>query len=411
MKPAISVILDTRRAINTGPHKGLFPVKLKATFKVTVKGKPKWVAKYFHLLYCAKRDYQKVVTSNPRTTRLKQIREAIINAEVKANAIVDKFQLLNIDKFSRLYMQSESNFEVKAVFEDYIEQLVKEERLGNAEAYRNARASILKFGSDQLQFVEISASWLKKYELHMLKQGRSRTTVGMYLRCLRKIFNIAIEEQLVTADLYPFSKGGFRIASTQARKIALNEKQKNQILAFASTDEVTNRAIHFWQFSYFCNGMNFADIARLRRSQVSAEMLTLYRSKSANTSRHIVPIIIPMRPEVQTVINRYGSHSLNPKDYVFEILHERMTPAQQKAAIHQWLKVTNKALVKVGEKLKFPFRFTTYTARHTFATVALRHGATKEFIQEALGHASMHTTESYLGGLDFDTKKAVSDKL
>lgn len=87
MKPAISIVLDTRRALNKGPHKGLFPIKLKATFQVIVKGQKKWVPKYFPLdIYCSEKDYERA-KGNSRNSELKAISNKMIEAQAKANAI------------------------------------------------------------------------------------------------------------------------------------------------------------------------------------------------------------------------------------------------------------------------------------------------------------------------------------
>ena len=71
----------------------------------------------------------------------------------------------------------------------------------------------------------------------------------------------------------------------------------------------------------------------------------------------------------------------------------------------------NEGLRVVQDKLKLPFKLTTYTARHTFSNISLLKGASKEYIQEALGHESMNTTEIYLSGFDVETKKRMSERL
>lgn len=411
MKPAISVVLDTRRALNTGPHKGLFPIKLKVTFSLIRKGEKKWVPKYFPLdIYCTKKDFERAI-GNPRNTALKAISHKIIEARAKANDIAEKYAILNPEKFARLYQHVDSGFQVKAVFEDYIKQLEKDEREGSATAYRNAKSSIMKYGSEGLQFVEITPEWLKKYQAHMLKADRSRTTVGMYLRALRRIFNVAINDHLVSSDLYPFSEGGFKIPVTQSRKIALDVTQKNDFLLFTSTDNKVMKAKAFWMFSYYCNGINFADVLRIKRGQVTTEYITLYRTKTINTSKVIKPVVIPLRPEVLTIINQYGSRSLDPDTYLFPILKPKMTAKQIKGTIQQFIKETNQGLAVIQEKLKLPFALTTYTTRHTFATIALRNGASKAFLQEALGLSSISIVDTYADGLDYETKKAISDRL
>lgn len=411
MKPAISIVLDTRRALNKGPHKGLYPIKLKATFQVMAKGQKKWVPKYFPLdIYCSEKDYERA-KGNSRNSELKAISNKMIEAQAKANAIVDKYSILNAEKFARLFNHADSSFQVKAVFEDYIYQLEQEEREGSATAYRNAKSSLLKYGSDALQFDEINADWLKKYQSHMLKKERSRTTIGMYLRCLRRIFNVAIKDHLISSDSYPFAEGGFKIPITRSRKIALDVDQKNLLLQFTSTDDKVMKAKAFWTFSYYCNGINFADVLRMKRGQVGPDYITLYRTKSINTAKVIKPVVIPLREEVRQIIAQYGAHSLDPETFLFPVLNSKMNAKQMKGAIQQFIKETNKGLVVIQDQLKLPFSLTTYTTRHTFATVALRNGASKAFLQEALGLSSISIVDTYADGLDYETKKAISDRL
>jgi integrase/recombinase XerD len=54
---------------------------------------------------------------------------------------------------------------------------------------------------------------------------------------------------------------------------------------------------------------------------------------------------------------------------------------------------------------------TTYLAWHTFSTVLKRSGASTEFIQEALGHTDIKTTESYLDSFDKEMKKQLAGLL
>jgi site-specific recombinase XerD len=54
---------------------------------------------------------------------------------------------------------------------------------------------------------------------------------------------------------------------------------------------------------------------------------------------------------------------------------------------------------------------TTYTARHSFATVLKRNGASLEFISESLGHSDIRTTENYLASFDYSTKMEWAERL
>jgi site-specific recombinase XerD len=54
---------------------------------------------------------------------------------------------------------------------------------------------------------------------------------------------------------------------------------------------------------------------------------------------------------------------------------------------------------------------TTYAARHSFATILKKSGASIEFISEALGHSNLKTTQSYLGSFEDDQKKEMAKAL
>jgi site-specific recombinase XerD len=60
---------------------------------------------------------------------------------------------------------------------------------------------------------------------------------------------------------------------------------------------------------------------------------------------------------------------------------------------------------RIAGKLEITSDVTTYAARHSFATIFQRSGASTEFISEALGHWNVKTTQSYLAGFEDESKK------
>ena len=59
----------------------------------------------------------------------------------------------------------------------------------------------------------------------------------------------------------------------------------------------------------------------------------------------------------------------------------------------------NKRMHAIGEALGIG-NITTYTARHSFATVLKRAGANIAYISESLGHQDLKTTENYLSSFE-----------
>ena len=59
----------------------------------------------------------------------------------------------------------------------------------------------------------------------------------------------------------------------------------------------------------------------------------------------------------------------------------------------------NSAMKILAADLGIP-AFSTYAARHSFATVLKKSGTDISFISESLGHTSIAMTENYLAGYD-----------
>ncbi len=69
--------------------------------------------------------------------------------------------------------------------------------------------------------------------------------------------------------------------------------------------------------------------------------------------------------------------------------------------------MVNRYIGKIVKEVAINKHVTTYSARHSFATVLKRKGISTEVISESLGHKSVKTTASYLDSFDDDTKKEI----
>lgn len=254
--------------------------------------------------------------------------------------------------------------------------------------------------------MEVTEDFLRRYQKAMMAKGTSVNTVAIYLRNLRKIFNDAIAAKIISADYYPFGRRAFQIQTMRKHKQALSVEQKNKVL-----ERLGEEAVDFWAFSYFCNGMNITDICHLRRGDIQDGFIVFRRAKTKRTSKELNDIYVPVRPEVEAIIARRGNKSLDPSAYLFPVLHEGLTPQQAKNRVLDFTDKVNKGLKEIAKDLKFTFKFTTYTARHTFATISINSGASLEFVQEALGHSDLKTTRAYFAGFDKETKRQASERL
>ena len=181
MKAKTATILDTRRA----KANGNFPIKLRITFE------RKQV--YFTLPYdLNKSDFEKVMFGKRLTEREKVLKSKITAYENKAIGIIDKLPAFTFLAFEKQYHTNRgTKGTIEAAFAEYITELRESERIGTAVSYECAQRSLQKF-MPNAKFSDITPDTLLKYEKWMLAQDNSITTVGIYLRSLRTLFNNAI---------------------------------------------------------------------------------------------------------------------------------------------------------------------------------------------------------------------------
>jgi integrase/recombinase XerD len=411
MKTLAVIYLDKRRKVKAGVNKDRYHIKILVTFYVTGVRQRCY---YKTDVFANEKEY-KVMTKGTKDQDLTDKMNDVRELKAKADQIIKDELYLTPEIFENKFTSAGSFKDPLSIMEAMENEMNEEERIGTAQNYRQARSSLQRYiGEGQtLTFAQITPRWLRLYENWCVKQKLTLATVGIYLRPLRAVFNHE-RGKSIPYTLYPFKEGKeknrYQIPTGKGRKIALDEDHKNKLLLYKSKSDDVQRAVDFWIFSYFCNGMNLADIAHRKTEDFEDSKLSFVRTKTIKTNRDQKVIVIPVREEVRKIIRKWGNNSLDPTTYLFPILTHGLTAKQIKDRIHDFIKGVNEGLETACEDLKIP-AITTYSARHTFATIALRKGASTEFIQEALGHSDPKTTKAYLDGFDFEVKKAISDKL
>ncbi len=286
-----------------------------------------------------------------------------------------------------------------AAFNDKIFRLNKNNQIGSADYYQTALKSIQSFTEKDLVFSEITAAWLKNYEKYLVDLGRSFTTVGMYMRAIRTIINEGLKQGVITSVQYPFGKGKYEIPTGVGRKMALSLLQIGDVLKYPLLTDPEKRYRDLWLFSYLCNGINMNDLLRLKYSNIHEGEILFYRQKTINNTKEKREIAAILLPELQQIITRWGNPDNSPENYIFSFLSNGLSPVDEKRIIKNITRLINKKMIEIGKTLGFG-TITTYTARHSFATVLKRSGANIAFISESLGHTDLKTTENYLASFE-----------
>lgn len=405
MRASISITYDPRKEIQSGPAKGKFHIRLQGSFYVTGKRVRKWFPTE---VYLTAAEFKKVMSANPGR-KLEDAQSRLFTQLEKAKEIIRESPFIDADTFEAQFLHTGNFDSPLSALESYASTLLKEGRVGTSKMYVLTKNSLEAFAGIHINFGTITPAWLARYEKWMIDRGGSITTVGIYLRNLRKVYNDAIARHKIPAEMYPFGKGKYVIPTGKGRKRALTEVQKDTLLAFRHIDASMQKAVDFWVFSYYSYGMNFADICQLRYGDIQGDSIVFTRQKTIRTERERSYIEIPLVDRTREIIAKYGNpHHVD--NYVFPVLRDGLTPAQIDERVHDFIADTNKALKVVSEQLGLP-QITTYWARHTFATIAYKKGAGLEFIQEALGHADLKTTQAYIKSFDLEARQMVSNWL
>lgn len=351
-----------------------------------------------------------------RRTDTEELYKMAFNSFVsKANDIISKLRVFTFGGFEKQYLVNRAaNDSLNAIYAEKIKQLKLNEQYGTAETYQNAINSINEY-KPKLKLADISAEFLNAYEKSMLKAGKSKTTVSMYTRTLRTVFNDCIDEGMITQDHYPF-----RVRRSQKRKYAppapKNKKQAftfeeiTKLYFYESPLKAVQKAVDFWKLSYLCNGMNFKDILNLRWKNIDGEYLIFERKKTEETKEDGEKITVHLKPDAKAIIRKYSQPSISPDNYLFPVLTRNMDAETAHKKTKEFICYTNKKLKQVAKDLGLP-HFSTYSARHSFATTLKKNNASVELIREALGHASTATTENYLKSFDRETIKQATENL
>ena len=390
-----ATILDTRRVKNNLAY----PVKLRITFE----RKQRYYSTPYDL---AEKEFERVMFSKRLSEDEKILKKRITAFENKAIDTIAALPLFTWQIFEKHYLTNRgAKDSIQHAFAEYANELRETGRIGTAVSYECAQNSINNFTAGA-KYADITPDLLRKYEKWMLAEGNSITTVGIYLRSLRTLFNNAIAEGMLTKEYYPFGKKKYEIPTGNNIKKALTLKDIAAIYNHKpEAGSMADRAKNYWLFMYLCNGINVKDMCLLKYENIKGEVLEFERAKTARTKRKVEPIRVVITDEVKAIINKWGNKNKEDKTFIFPVLEKGLTPERERQLIQQLTQLINTHMKSIAELLKIENDVTTYFARHSFATVLQRSGVSTEFISEALGHTNVKTTQNYLAGFEDESKK------
>lgn len=332
---------------------------------------------------CPNREYIELLIAD----KLKEYSAKIVelkatNQEFTSTTLVEKVCVNRVNRKT-----------VGDLFKSHINNLTSSGRKSYALSIKQLYNSLIEFnGHLDIPFAEMDIVWLRRYEAFLRRKGLAENTIGIRFRTLRSIYNVAIEEDAVSAELYPFKKLKVSKLHQETAKRALSKEDIERVLSYKSTNRYVRFPIDIFAFTYYCGGINFVDIAHLTKANIVDGRLIYKRQKTKKL------IKIPLQPQAVALIEKYSN---DKSPYLFPILSDfHKADVQQANRIHKVISKVNERLKQIGESLNLPIPLTTYVARHSQATVMKRAGVSTAVIREIMGHSSERVTQIYLDSFD-----------
>ena len=399
----ISIVLDKRSKKAKGTH----PVKLRVYSKSTQKSK----------LYSLDIDmtsnvFETIRDSSNVRGKKKELRLFLNDIESRANNEAGKLNTFSFEAFElKLFRKRKDAIDLNFHYNLLIKDNISKGKIGTAESYKYSLKSLNSFHNktSPLTFYDITADWLESYESFMLSEGKSITSIGIYLRALRTVFNNAIHSNDIHKDIYPFGKRKYQIPSSKKVKKTLTSDELKVLFESKPGNKEQEKAKDFWFFSYACNGMNFKDVAMLKNEDIQDDKFSYYRAKTFNKSLEKSKIEIYLNDYSKHIISKYGTNDL--KIYVFDIINDKDDEMMKYRKVKNFTRLINQHIKKLARNNGITDEISVYWARHSFATNSIRKGATMEFISNALNHSDLKVTQNYFDGFEENTKKEFANQL
>ena len=265
-------------------------------------------------------------------------------------------------------------------------------RLGTAKTYRDALMSFSRFrNGEDLTIDALDAETMNLYEAWLKGRGVKRNSSSCYLRTLRTLYRKAVETGLTT-DKHIFRHVFTGFAKTAKRAIPLSSLRAIRLLRLPE-DSVVAFARDLFMLSVYLQGISFVDLAYLKKDDIRNGQLHYSRKKTGQE------LTVGWESVMQDIVDNY-IHLTKGSPYLLPIITK--TDGTERRQYERMEHKVNYYLKKIGTMVGLQASLTTYTGRHTWASILRDMGTSLSVISKGLGHESLKTTQIYLSSIDME---------
>ena len=290
-------------------------------------------------------------------------------------------------------------------------EIISQKKAATANTYRDARNSFIESGVyNERDGYNVSVEQLKSWIAFMKEKSYSQTTIGIYLRDIRVVFNACINNGYMLRKDYPFSATDptkIKIPVGASRKAKfLTIDQMTELYAFYLHGEIPKEYRHPDKMKqslgmliaqYLCNGCNLYDLALMRYDDYFFDSgnraIRFYRHKSSKRSKIGLEVIVPIIPPLQKILEDLAAPAkkgaLIFPFLVGDLLDKGVDDKSNEviARIKQGNKNISDRMSKISDVLNWNVCPSSTFARHSFATNLSRAKVTIDYIGFAMGHS------------------------
>ena len=265
-------------------------------------------------------------------------------------------------------------------------------RIGTAKTYRDALMSFSRFrNGEDLTIDALDAETMNLYEAWLKGRGVKRNSSSCYLRTLRTLYRKAVETGLTT-DKHIFRHVFTGFAKTAKRAIPLGSLRAIRQLQLSEGSAIAFARDLFMLIVYL-QGISFVDLAYLKKDDIRNGQLHYSRKKTGQE------LTIGWESVMQDIVDNY-IHLTKGSPYLLPIITK--TDGTERRQYERMEHKVNYYLKKIGTMVGLQASLTTYTGRHTWASILRDMGTSLSVISKGLGHESLKTTQIYLSSIDME---------
>lgn len=217
---------------------------------------------------------------------------------------------------------------------------------------------------------DMNAKLMQGYSAAVAERGSGENTVAVQLKRLRTMYRLACKDaQLVPKNILDGCNSVERYTTPPSR---LGTEDVLKLMKYADTNQGWKaKAVHLWLFSFFCAGIRWGDICRMKKEHVVDGRLVFIQQKTGKEKD------VKLHPYAVKVAGLYNSGP-----YLFGIAGGK-EPTERKIASANVM--ANRYLKEAANACGIDKRLHTHNARHSFAAQALDAELDDRAIQAALG--------------------------